>query len=494
MMSADITTIVIFGGNGDLAQRKLVPALFNLMCKSRLPEKVKIVGVARTPYSDGEYRDLMWKGARELADLAPRQEEWDAFAPNLHFQRGDLTKLEDFEKLKSRLLELEKGSPANRLFFLSVAPQFYAPGVRHLGESGLAREEDGWRRVVIEKPFGWDFKSAQELNRAVSQVFSEEQVFRIDHYLGKETVQNLIVFRFANAVFEPLWNRNYIDNVQITVAEDVTVGERAGYYDSSGVVRDMVQNHLLQLLTVVAMEPPSVADAESLRDKKVEVLRAIRHWTPEEAIKNAALGQYRGYLDEEGVPKDSKTATYAALRLFVDNWRWGGVPFYLRTGKALSDKVSEIVIQFQRPPHLLFTLGASRNVNPNILSFCIQPNEGVHLTFEAKVPGRERAVKSRDMEFRYQTAFEGQSIPEAYERLLEDAIAGDASLFIRKDQIEEAWKIVDPLIQAWEERNLSPLHVYEPGSKGPEAASQLLDERGHRWQQICGWHAESTEP
>ncbi|MCI0438389.1 MAG: glucose-6-phosphate dehydrogenase [Chloroflexi bacterium] len=498
MMSADITTIVIFGGNGDLAQRKLVPALFHLTCKSRLPQKVKIVGVARTPYSDDEYRALMWKGARELADLAPRQDEWEAFAANLHYQRGDLTRLEDFEKLKMRLDELEGDGLANRLFFMSVAPQFYEPGVRHLGESGLARfvldgrsrdEEGGWRRVVIEKPFGWDLRSAQELNRAVSQVFSEEQVFRIDHYLGKETVQNLIVFRFANAIFEPLWNRNYIDNVQITVSEDVTVGERAGYYDKSGVVRDMVQNHLLQLLTIVAMEPPSVADAESLRDKKVEVLRAIRRWTPEEAVRNAALGQYMGYTDEEGIPKDSRTATYAALRLFVDNWRWGGVPFYLRTGKALSDKVSEIVIQFQRPPHLMFTLGAGRSVNPNVLSFCIQPDEGVHLTFEAKVPGRERAVESRNMEFHYESAFEGQSIPEAYERLLEDAIAGDASLFIRKDQIEEAWKIVDPLIQAWEERNLSPLHVYEPGSKGPDAADKLLAERGHRWLQVCGWHS-----
>ena len=488
-MAAGSTTLVILGASGDLARRKLVPALFNLACKDRLPDGLRIVGVSRSDYSDEAYRELTWKGAVEFGGLAERREEWGTFARNLFYVRGDLNQAEDFLRLKRWLEEQETGNgPVNRLFFLSIAPQFYEPAVRNLGASGLAAEENGWRRVVIEKPFGWDLASARALNRRVNDVFSEDQVYRIDHYLGKETVQNLLVFRFANAIFEPVWNRNYIDNVQITVAETVTVGDRAGYYDRSGVVRDMVQNHLLQLLTLVAMEPPSVADAESLRTKKVDVLKAIRPWGPEEAAKQAVRGQYEGYLDEPGVGPDSTTATYAVLRLFVDNWRWRDVPFYLRTGKAMAEKTSEIAIQFQRPPHMMFSLARGQDITPNVLGIYLQPDEGVHLQFQVKTPDQGMTMRTMDMEFHYESAFKDQVIPEAYERLLEDALAGDASLFIRSDHIEEAWRIVDVLQEAWEERELSTLHTYPVGSWGPPAAEALLSEDGRGWQRGRGEH------
>jgi glucose-6-phosphate 1-dehydrogenase len=487
------TTVLIVGASGDLARRKLLPALFSLACKGRLPDGLRIVGFARSQYSDDQYRDLTWKGAQEFSDLAVRRHDWETFARSLFYMAGDLSNPEDFTRVKRRLEELEGDDrPANHLFFLSIAPQYYEAAIENLQASGLAAEEKGWRRVVIEKPFGWDIQSAKALNQTVSAVFREDQVYRIDHYLGKESVQNLLVFRFANAIFEPVWNRNYIDNVQITVSESIAVGGRGAYYDQSGVVRDMVQNHLLQLLTLVAMEPPSVADAESLRNKKVEVLKAIRNWRPEEAVKHAVLGQYEGYLNEEGVAPQSTTATYAALRLFVDNWRWRGVCFYLRTGKALAEKTSEIVIQFQRPPHMMFSLSPGQEITSNVLSIRLQPHEGIHLMFEVKVPDQGMSMQSTNMEFDYESAFKGQSIPEAYERLLEDALAGDASLFIRNDQIEEAWKIVDPLLEAWEDRRLSTLHTYARGSWGPGAADDLLSQDGRSWQQGPGAHVENN--
>ena len=488
-MAGETTTIVIYGATGDLAQRKLLPALFNLRCKGRLPERVRIVGFSRTPHTDEEFREFMWKGIRELGELATLRSEWEAFAQDLFYVRGDLGVIQDCENLKHRLEELENGhDAANRLFFLSIAPQLYEPAIKNIELTGIAGEDRGWCRVVIEKPFGGDLASAQALNRLVHRVFQEDKVYRIDHYLGKETVQNLLVFRFANTIFEPIWNRNYVDNVQITVAEEVSVSDRAGYYDQSGIIRDMVQNHLLQLLTMVAMDPPSSADAESLRSKKVEVLKAIRRWSPSEAVLEAVGGQYRGYLDERGVAPESTTATYAALRLYVDNWRWQGVPFYLRTGKSMAAKVSEIAIQFQRPPLMMFPQGSSYVPRSNILAICLQPDEGAHLKFESKIPDQGMEMRSVDMEFHYEHAFKSEPIPEAYERLLQDALEGDASLFIRSDQIEEAWRIVDPLLQAWEDPATPALEVYEPGSWGPKAADDLLAQDGRQWLQVCGVH------
>ena len=482
------TTLVIFGGTGDLARRKLLPALFQLGCKDRLPENLKIIGFARQNLTDDNYRDLMGDSVREFGSLAHRTDEWAMFAKNIFFVPGDLDSPGDYAKLKSRLEFLEEGrQPANRLFYLSVAPRFFGPAVANLGSSGLAGEpglgrvEQGWRRAVIEKPFGRDLDSAQALNESVGRVFDESQVYRIDHYLGKETVQNLLVFRFSNTIFEPLWNRNYVDNIQITASEEVSVGDRAGYYDQSGVIRDMVQNHLLQLLTMVAMEPPNAMDANSLRNHKIEVLRAIRRGGPEGAARNTVLGQYKGYLDETGVDPGSSTPTFAALRLYVDNWRWQGVPFYLRTGKSMAEKVTEIVIQFKRPPHMMFSAAPGDELSPNSLALCLQPDEGVHLRFGVKIPDQGMFMDSKDMSFHYDSAFKDQDIPEAYERLLQDALEGDASLFIRSDHIEQAWRIVEPLLDS-----KNGPHPYEPGTWGPEAADRLLAENGHKWLGLCG--------
>ncbi len=487
-MAGEPTTIVIFGATGDLAQRKLLPALFQLACKGRLPDRFRIVGFARQEYSDDQFREFMGDGVREFGQLALRTGEWAAFARNISYVQGDLDTHEDYVRLKDSLKDFEGSGGAHQLFYLSVAPRFFGTAVANLGSSGLGREDGGWRRVVIEKPFGRDLQSAQSLNRAVHEVFKEEQVYRIDHYLGKETVQNLLVFRFSNRIFEPLWNREHVDNVQITAAETVSVGDRAGYYDQSGVVRDMVQNHLLQLLTMHAMEPPSTMDADSLRNHKVEVLRAIRRWSPEEEALNTTLGQYRGYRDEKGVAPGSTTPTYAALRLYIDNWRWQGVPFYLRTGKAMADKTTEIVIQFRRPPHMMISGAPDEELSPNVLSLCLQPNEGVHLKFGVKVPDQGMIVGSRDMAFHYDSAFKDQAIPEAYERLLQDCLEGDASLFIRSDHIEEAWRIVAPLLERQENPSVPPPQEYEPGSWGPSTADSLLSQGGHIWQQVCGVH------
>jgi glucose-6-phosphate 1-dehydrogenase len=512
-MAEGTTTIVIIGASGDLAQRRLVPALFSLACKGRLPGELRVVGSARTPYSDDQFREgVRGTGYGVQGDNTPYPvphtlypDQWADFAQRLFYVPADLSSVEDFQRLRQRIEALEGGQrPANRLFYLAIAPQLYEAAIRSLGASGLSNEDSGWRRVVIEKPFGWDLDSARALNKAAHEVFREDQVFRIDHYLGKETVQNLLVLRFANTIFEPVWNRNYIANVQITVAEDAPVGDRGGYYDRAGVVRDMVQNHLLQLLCLVAMEPSSASDPESLRTQKVEVLRAVRKWPPEEALRQAVGGQYAGYLSEKGVAANSRTPTFAAIRLLVDNWRWHGVPFYLRTGKRLATKASEIVIQFQRPPHVLLSLGLHELLSPNVLGICLQPDEGVHLRFGVKVPDHGMDVRSVDMEFHYGEVFK-QPIPDAYELLLSDALEGDASLFIRNDHIEEAWKIVDPLLQAWEEgdqgsgdrgqgnntpipvpRPLTP--IYEPGSWGPSAADALLAQDGRAWLRVCGAH------
>ena len=486
-MTEGTTSVVIMGATGDLTQRRLLPELFNLRRKGRLPEHFSIVGFARSDYSDETFRTYSWEKISEIGSLNASNEEWDEFARHVHYVRGNVDSEQDMRGLLARLLELEDDvRPSNRLFYLSIAPSLYEAAIRSLTGCGIAKEDTGWRRAVIEKPFGRDLASAQHLNSIVRELFDERQVFRIDHYLGKETVQNLLVLRFANAVFEPVWNRNFVDNIQITVAEDLSVGDRGGYYDGSGVVRDMVQNHLLQILSIVAMEPPSAIDAESLRDKKVEVLKAIRRGSPDEVAANAVRGQYMGYLKEKGVAPDSTTPTYVAMRLYVDNWRWQGVPFYLRSGKSLTSKVSEISIQFKAPPHVMFSLGGEERSSSNILSVCVQPNEGAHLRLDAKVPGQDLPLRPVDMEFHYDDAFRGHEIPEAYQRLLQDALDGDARLFIRNDHIEEAWSIVDPLLEGWEGPNAPALQYYWPGSWGPDASEELLARDGHRWLHLCG--------
>ena len=492
-MAGESTTVVILGATGDLAKRKLLPALFNLGCKGRLPEGLKIVGYARSDYSDEAFREFICEEGRAIDGLGAQRSEWESFARNLHYVRGDVGSSDQMAGLDQRLTELETGAvPANRLFYLSLAPQLYEPAIRGLGASGIARAESGWRRAVVEKPFGRDLSTAQELNRVVKEVFEEEQLFRIDHYLGKETVQNLLVLRFANAIFEPLWHRNHVDNIQITVSEEVAVGDRGGYYDQSGVVRDMLQNHLLQLLTMVAMEPPNSRDSESLRDKKVEILKAIRRWEPVDVYRHTVRGQYRGYRDEKGVPRDSSTATYVAARFYIDNWRWQGVPFYLRTGKALASKASEITIQFKSPPAVSFSLGPHQDPTSNVLAVCIQPDEGIHLGVAAKVPDQDMSMEMVDMEFHYESAFGSRAIPEAYERLLQDALQGDPRLFIRSDHIEEAWRVVDPLLEARDDPGSDTLHPYEPGSSGPDAADALLAEDGRRWLQVCAGHVTDS--
>ena len=472
------TTIVIFGASGDLTKRKLIPALCSLFCKGRLGPDVLIVGMARSKMTSEQYRDSLAQGVDEFEDFSPGRDEWNEFASRIHYCFGDVSSAVDLQKLDETLQAIEApGKPANRLYYLALAPFLYEPTVLNLGATGMAAAAGAWRRVVVEKPFGSDLASAQALNESIHSVFTEEHVFRIDHYLGKETVQNLLVLRFANAIFEPLWNRNYIDNVQITVSETVSLGDRAGYYDQAGIFRDMFQNHLLQLLTVVAMEPPSNFQADLLRNEKVKVLNAVRRVTRESALEVVVHAQYDGYLQEKGVPADSRTPTYAAVRMDVENWRWQGVPFYLRSGKALDDKRTEIVIQFRRPPHLMFP----QETGPNILAIQVQPDEGLHLEFQAKTPDEKMELKPVDLEFHYDDSFGGQAIPDAYERLLLDAMNGDASLFTRSDEIEEAWEIMDPIIQGLALPEAPPPAIYPIGSKGPEEADRFLAKYGRDW-------------
>ena len=486
-MDGKTTSIVIFGASGDLTRRKLLPALYNSYRKQRLPENARIVGFARREYDADAFRNLMEGGVKEFAGDVYDQAIWRDFAKRLHYVTGNLTDRSDFEKLTTRLESLEGGN-ADRLYYFSIAPRFYQPTVDRLGACGMVSEAGGWRRVIIEKPFGRDLASAQSLNRAVHAVLNESQIYRIDHYLGKETSQNILFFRFGNTVFEPLWTRNYVDHVQITVAESVDVGHRAGFYDSTGVLRDMFQNHLLQLLTLIAMEPPSSFDADAVRNEKTKVLAAIRAIEADRLAEETVRGQYRGYTDADGVDSHSQTPTYGALKLQIDNWRWQGVPFYLRSGKALATKVSEILIQFRCPPHVMFPLPPGASIRNNFLAICVQPDEGMHLRFEAKVPDTVAELRSVDMEFHYADDFEGIAIPEAYERLLLDALQGDASLFARSDGIELSWRIMDPIIHGWETEKAPPMAIYEPGSWGPSEAEELLTREGRSWLRGCGQH------
>jgi glucose-6-phosphate 1-dehydrogenase len=472
-----LTTIVIFGASGDLTHRKLIPSLFNLFRKRRTPKKLQIVGFGGTAFTNEQFREHLHTGLIDHAGYTFTEEEWNIFATGLYYISGKYTEENDFKKLDDYLTRLENGD-ANRLFYMALPPTLFPAIIANLDASGQLHENGAWRRVVLEKPFGTDLASAVTLNNQVHKALNENQIYRIDHYLGKETVQNILFTRFANTIFEPIWNRTYIDHVQITVAETVGVEHRAGFYDGVGVLRDMFQNHLLQLLTLVAMEPPASFNANHLRNEKVKVLSAIQPTMPEQVSANTVRAQYKGYRTEGQVNPNSTTPTYAAMRLYVNNWRWKGVPFYLRSGKNLAEKQSQIIIQFKEPPLAMFPMQAMR---PNMLVLYLQPDEGLHVRFEAKAPDTVAETRSVDMEFKYAESFGETAIPESYERLLLDTIQGDASLFTRADEVEAAWSLIDPILQTWETHQTPPLASYKPGSWGPPEGYDLLARDGRRW-------------
>lgn len=477
-------TIVIFGASGDLTSRKLIPALYELQRKGRLPQPARIVGVSRSPFSHDAWRAKLGESTARFVGSRFERSAWEAFAASVFYHAGDIERPDTFSVLDRFLAELEGAEPATRVYYLATAPQFYGPALVHLGMAGMAHQAGGPRRIVIEKPFGVDRASAQELNAVVHQVFREPQVFRIDHYLGKETVQNVLVLRFANAIFEPVWNRNYVDYVEITAAEEVAVGHRGSYYDTAGVLRDMFQNHLLQQLALTAMEAPARFEAEYVRDEKVKVLRAIRPMRPEDVAANTVRGQYQGYREEPGVAAESRTATFAAVKLLVDNWRWQGVPFYLRSGKAMSCQTTQIVIQFRQPPHLLFEGGPRGVREANRLVIQIQPAEGIQLHFQTKVPDAGMQMRLTDLSFRFQERFSGV-MPDAYQRLLLDVMLGDASLFARADEVELAWGIIDPIQSTWDQQDVPELYAYERGGWGPEESAEWMYYQGRQWFDTC---------
>jgi glucose-6-phosphate 1-dehydrogenase len=494
-------TIVIFGATGDLTQRKILPAIYNLRRAGLLPAESSVLGFARRPLGDDVWRGQMEQaiGQHSRSSLEPAL--WNDFAPGVGYHQGDFGDPAAYRALQHRLerVDAARGTRGNRLFYLATPPSSYTEIIENLGRAGLNKEGrgQGWARIVIEKPFGFDLGSARALNRDLTHVFKESQVYRIDHYLGKETVRNLLVFRFGNGIFEPIWNRRYVDHVQITVGEDLGVGGRGDFYEEAGASRDIVQNHMLQLLTLVTMEPPIAFEADALRDEKVRVLRAIDPDVSQEDVRESVVrGQYAsgwvagkqvpGYREEPDIAGGSTTETFVALKLEVQNWRWADVPFYLRTGKRLPKRVSEIAIQFKRPPLMLFRDTAA-DPEPNLLALRIQPDEGILLRFAAKVPELGLDVRSVNMDFTYGTSF-SRDAPEAYETLLLDAMLGDASLFTRADEVEAAWGIVTPITETWQawDRDGEPeeLHPYEAGSWGPEAAERLLERDGRRWRRL----------
>lgn len=487
--------MVIFGANGDLTKRKLLPALYRLAFDRRLPPGFSIVGNSRTEMSDLQFRERMREAVRQFLEDSPFEPQvWDDFAAGLFYEAGDIRDSALYQRLADRLHSIRASRPIgeNLLFYLSTQPSQYGPVVDGLGQAGLAHANNGWRRLVIEKPFGHDLATARELNRRVQRVFPEEDVYRIDHYLGKETVQNILAFRFGNGIFEPLWNRRYISHIQITAAESIGVEGRGAFYQETGALRDMIQNHLLQVMATVAMEPPAVFEPSAVRDERAKLLRSIRIMKAEEVPLHAVAGQYGpatvggermpGFREETGVDPDARTDTYAAVTFFVDNWRWARVPFYIRTGKRLPKRITDIAIQFHSAPHAVFNSdgpGALED-SPNLLVLRIQPEEGISLRFLSKQPGSGMTLRPVSMDFKYGSSF-GIRSPSAYETLLVDALTGDATLYTRQDMVEASWKVVQPVLEDWAGRRFN-FPNYPCGSWGPPEADQMLARRGHAWR------------
>jgi glucose-6-phosphate 1-dehydrogenase len=488
--------IVIFGATGDLTHRKLIPALYNIAADGELPPAVAVIGFARRPKTDDEFRAEMEEATRNFSRQTVRDEIWKGFAKSLFYHQSEFGNEEGYKTLAERLdrLDQESGTRGNRLFYFAASPEQFETIVENLNKAGLNKAKEGsWARVILEKPFGTDLASARHLNQIVQRSFKEDQTYRIDHFLGKETAQNILVLRFANAIFEPLWNTRYIDHVQITAAETLGVENRAGYYEGAGALRDMVQNHLLQLLCLVGMEPPTDLGADSIRDEKVKVVRSLRPFRQEEVATFVVRGQYTAgaingkpvaaYREENGVDPKSQTETFVALRMLVDNWRWSEVPIYVRVGKRLPKSGTEISIHFKKAPSVLFNR-ESQAIEQNVLVIRIQPDEGISLRMQAKVPGTSFRIESVKMDFHYGTSF-GKASPEAYERLLLDAMAGDATLFARRDEVEQAWAFVDTIEEAWAEKENAPkLCTYPAGSWGPEEADELMARDKRSWRRL----------
>ena len=488
-------SIVIFGASGDLTARKLIPAFYHLCKDKQLPSAFRVIGFARRDKTDESWRNELREELNQFSRTQPVDEVvWKEFAKNLFYCRGDLTDAAAYKKLEELLTSFGSGPlRENLLLYLATQPSQFGEVIEQIHRAGLLHKDGaGWQRIVVEKPFGHDLASAQMLNRELTRYAHEQQVCRIDHYLGKETVQNILMFRFSNSIFERLWNRESVDFVQLTVSEKLGVGERGGYYEEAGAIRDMVQNHMLQVLSLIAMEPPVSLEAEAVRDEKVKLLKSIRHLTPADVAKQVVRGQYfagsvdgqprPGYRQEPKVNPNSNVETFVAMKLLIDNWRWSGVPFYLRTGKNLPQSASEVRIQFRPTPNVLFAAQCGNTLDANALTLRLQPNEGISLHFNGKVPGIGTSVRPVRMHFSYDSEF-GAYTPEAYERLLLEAIAGDATLFIRRDEVETAWQFVDSIRKGWEGKSLTNREFYAAGTWGPVASDDLLAKNGHAWHE-----------